>query len=100
MTKRLQLAVVGAGGIGTARHLPAYKMCEADGLADLVAVCDPFLENAHRAQAKFAVPQVFADYQELFKLPGLDAVSICTPNVSHEPIVLAAIEAGLHVMCE
>lgn len=100
MTNRLKLAVVGAGAIGTGRHLPAYKMCETAGVADLVAVCDPFLENAQRAQATFAIPRAFADYHELFKLPGLDAISICTPNVSHEPIALAALEAGLHVMCE
>ena len=36
---------------------------------------------------------------ELLRLP-LDAVSICTPNLYHEPIALAAIAAGKHVLCE
>src|SRR5579883_3191972 len=100
MTRRLRVAVIGAGGIASLRHLPAYKQCENAGTAELVAVCDPLAENTQRAQETFAIPHVFADYPELFKLPGLDAVSICTPNVSHEPISLAALEAGLHVMCE
>ena len=45
------------------------------------------------------MPHAFADYRELLALP-LDAVSICTPNSYHEPIALAAIAAGKHVLCE
>jgi predicted dehydrogenase len=45
------------------------------------------------------VPHIFADYRDLLRLP-LDAVSVCTPNASHEPIALAALDAGRHVLCE
>ncbi|MGH7862523.1 MAG: Gfo/Idh/MocA family protein, partial [Candidatus Dormibacteraceae bacterium] len=89
-----------AGGIATLRHLPAYKLCEAAGTAEVVAVCDPIEASARQAARQFAIPNAFRDYQDLLKMPDLDAVSICTPNVYHEPITLAAIEAGCHVLCE
>lgn len=47
----------------------------------------------------------YADYQTLFreeaKRPdGIEAVSIATPNNTHYAICRAALEAGLHVVCE
>jgi predicted dehydrogenase len=91
--------VIGAGAIATLRHLPAFRRMQDEGKAELVAVADP-LETATRAAAeRFGVPHAVADYRELLALP-LDAVSICTPNVYHEPIALAALEGGKHVLCE
>jgi predicted dehydrogenase len=37
---------------------------------------------------------------EALALPGLDAVSIATPPETHLPLVLRAVEAGRHVLCE
>lgn len=100
MSKPVRIGVIGAGGIATLRHLPAYKSCEAAGTAEVVAVCDPIEESARKAAKQFALPSAFRDYQDLLKVPDLDAVSICTPNVYHEPISLAALETGCHVLCE
>lgn len=99
MADRVRVGVIGAGNIAVLRHLPAFKRCEEEGTAELVAVADPVEPVARAAAARFGVPHAFADYQELLALP-LDAVSICTPNVYHEPITLAAIAAGKHVLCE
>jgi predicted dehydrogenase len=40
-----------------------------------------------------------ADFKDLVKL-DLDIVDVCTPNRVHTPAVLAALEAGKHVICE
>lgn len=99
MPDRIAVGVIGTGAIALLRHLPAFKSCEGAGTAEVVAVADPLEDNARRAAARFGVPHVFADYRELLQLP-LDAVSICTPNAYHEPIALAALDAGKHVLCE
>ncbi len=44
--------------------------------------------------------KIFSDYNDMLKLPGLDAVSICTPPFAHAPATLAAASAGKHVFCE
>lgn len=44
--------------------------------------------------------EIFSDYNEMLKLPGLDAVSICTPPFVHAPATVAAARAGKHVYCE
>lgn len=99
MAERVRVGVIGAGAIAQLRHLPAFRRCQDEGKAELVAVADPVEAAARTAGARFGVPHVFTDYRELLALP-LDAVSICTPNVYHEPITLAALDAGKHVLCE
>ena len=104
MPEKVRVAVIGAGGIANLRHLPAYKQAEERGDAELVAVCDPVESAARAAAERFGVPEVFADYRALLDPAGagarIDAVSICTPNSYHEPITLAALAAGKHVLCE
>src|SRR3954464_10914343 len=99
MTERVKVGVIGTGAIAMLRHLPAFKVSEAEGKAEVVAVSDVVEASARQAAHTFGVPQVFTDYRELLQLP-LDAVSICTPNLDHETIALAAIAAGKHVLCE
>ncbi len=99
MADRIKVGLIGAGAVALLRHLPAYQSCQEAGKAELVAVADPVEANARRAAERFGVPRVFADYRDLLALP-LDAVSVCTPNASHEPIALAALDAGKHVLCE
>jgi predicted dehydrogenase len=36
----------------------------------------------------------------MLKLPGLDAVSVCTPNHLHAPIAIDCLRAGKHVLVE
>ncbi|HEY8292108.1 MAG TPA: Gfo/Idh/MocA family oxidoreductase [Thermomicrobiales bacterium] len=99
MADRIKVGVIGTGGIATLRHLPAYKEAEAAGKAEVVAVSDVVEASAQAAAAQFGVPHAFTDYRDLLQLP-LDAVSICTPNSFHEPITLAALDAGMDVLCE
>lgn len=68
----------------------------------MVAFCDIVVERAEKAKENYGTPdaKVYADYKELLADASIDVVHVCTPNKSHAPISIAALEAGKHVMCE
>lgn len=41
-----------------------------------------------------------ADYQELLENPQIDLIDICLPIDQHEPVAVAALQAGKHVLVE
>lgn len=95
MTK-LKMGIIGAGGIAQSRHIPAYLKLKDK--VDIIAVQDLNSVRAEEVAKKFDIPQVFTDYHKLFSV--VDAVTICTPNKFHAEITIAALEAGVHVLCE
>ncbi|MCI8412809.1 MAG: Gfo/Idh/MocA family oxidoreductase [Clostridia bacterium] len=96
--KTFKVGIVGCGGIANGKHMPALKKISE---VEFVAFCDLIEERAQKANAQYAdgKAKVFTDYRELIKL-DLDAVYVCTPNVSHCEISVAALQAGKNVMCE
>lgn len=98
MNKKLRIGLIGAGGIVRWAHLNPGWTSIPD--CEVVAVCDIHRPTAEKLAADFKIPQVFTDFRELVKVEGLDAVDICTPNKVHTPAAIAALEAGLHVLCE
>jgi predicted dehydrogenase len=97
--KIYQVGIVGCGGIANGKHLPALSRLPQ---VEIVAFCDIVLERAEKAAAEYGTPeaQVFTDYRDLVALPELDVIHVLTPNKSHAPISIAALESGKHVMCE
>lgn len=95
---KLRVAVIGCGGISETVHIPNYK--KHPELVEVVAVCDPTIERAEKLAGKWNIPNVYADYKEMFEELEIDAVSVCTPNKFHADIAIAALEAGCHVLCE
>ena len=93
----IRLAVVGAGAIAQLAHLPAISRAKG---VQLVALCDNDRAKARSLADRFEIPDVFTDIEELLDSDELDAVVIATPNHLHEPHVLAALAAKLHVLCE
>jgi len=97
---KLQVAVVGCGGIANQKHFPA--LTSQSDKCEIVAFCDIIEERAIEAAKKFGTEnaKVYTDYNEMLKDSNIDVVHVCTPNVAHCPITVAAFEAGKHVMCE
>ncbi|EOQ40080.1 Gfo/Idh/MocA family protein [Butyricicoccus pullicaecorum] len=97
---KLKIGVIGCGGIANQKHFPALK-ANAD-LNEIVAFCDTQKERAEKAAQEFGAPgaKVYTDYHELLADPNVEVVHVCTPNVAHCPITVAAFEAGKHVYCE
>ena len=94
-SNRIGIGVIGVG-FGAKVQIPGFQ----DEGFEVVAVCSRRRERAAEAAKNLHVPDVFTDYREMLRRPGLDAVSIVTPTVLHYEITLAALEAGKHVLCE
>jgi predicted dehydrogenase len=92
----IKAAVVGAGWIATHGHLPGHKKAGAN----LVAIADVAPGLADKVAAEFGVPRAYADWREMLAREKPDVVSVCVPNAFHEEVVLGALEAGAHVLCE
>lgn len=97
MSDPSRIAVVGAGAIAQLAHLPVLAKMRG---VELVAVCDNDAATARALADRFAVPDVFTDIEDLLESDQLDAVVVATPNHLHEPHVLAALAAKVHVLCE
>jgi predicted dehydrogenase len=98
--RNVKVGIIGCGGIANGKHMPALSKL---GNVEMVAFCDIVEERAKDAAAKFGAPgaRVYKDYQEMLKKEGeMEVVHVLTPNRSHSPITVAALESGRHVMCE
>jgi predicted dehydrogenase len=66
----------------------------------LVALASREETRARAWAEEFGIPRARASYQHLLDDPEIDAVYIPLPNELHRPWVLAAADAGKHVLCE
>ncbi|TAK20393.1 MAG: Gfo/Idh/MocA family oxidoreductase [Chloroflexota bacterium] len=100
MSEPLRVAVIGAGGISRLRHIPAYRDAEKLGIARVVAICDPVDAALKETGDMWGIDARYRDWREVVGRSDVDVVSVATPNSGHEPISIAALEAGKHVLCE
>ena len=91
----VRMGLIGVGRIAQVAHLPA--MAKAEGVR-LVAVSDASERLAGAVGARYDVPW-FTDSRALLE-QDLDAVLIATPDRTHLPLGLQALEADRHVLME
>jgi predicted dehydrogenase len=91
----LRVGIAGTGFIGRV-HARSARVAGAR----LVGVAASSPGSAERAAAELGAERSFATSEELVADDGIDVVHLCTPNHLHEPLALAALAAGKHVVCE
>jgi predicted dehydrogenase len=92
----LSLAIVGAGDIAS-RHADALR--EENGVR-LAAVAEPDAGRRTAFAERYGIKQAVADYRQLLRDETIGAVLILTPHHLHHPMVVEALRARKHVICE
>ena len=91
---KLRMAAIGAGGKG------ASDIGPHQGKEDIVALCDVDLQGrAGGTVKKSPEAKLYTDYRKMFDEMGdqIDAVTVSTPDHTHFPAALMAIQHGKHV---
>jgi len=94
--KKLRLAIIGCGGISEThiaalKHIPEFE---------LVAGCDIKPERLELMKTKYGITAGYEKWDDMLREVKPDAVNVCTPNGVHAPAVIAALNAGCHVLTE
>jgi predicted dehydrogenase len=98
---KLKLGLIGCGWYGMVDLKAALQV----GGVEVVALCD--VDSEHLSQSATEVekqqgkrPQTFKVYEDLLKVPELEALIIATPPHWHALQLIAALERGLDAYCE
>lgn len=92
----IRLALIGTGSMA---RIHAERFNEIRGCR-ICACCDTLPGRARSFADTHGIPRAYESPEEMFDSETLDAVSVVTPDRVHAAVSLAAIERGLHVMCE
>jgi len=97
MSNQVRLGIVGTGSISLRGLLPHLSMDDVQDRVNITAVCDPVLDRAQAAAAKFNVPNAYATMEEMVASGTVDAVSIASPIGFHFDQGMLAVDNGLHI---
>ncbi|MFC5268753.1 Gfo/Idh/MocA family protein [Kribbella qitaiheensis] len=93
---QIKVGLIGGGGIAAA-HIRGYRE-HADRIG-ITAVADAVEQTAvDRGVELGATP--YTDYRRILEAEDLDAVDICLPHHLHRDAIVAAAQAGKHILCE
>lgn len=95
--EQVRIGIIGTGGWADMFFLPILSGYER---ADLAAICGRNQERAGEMAAKHGVPLVYHDYRHMIHDAHLDALVVASPDDLHYDMVMAALDADLHVLCE
>ena len=92
----VRVGVVGGGLIAQAMHLP--YLAEKRDRFTIAALAEPSRTVREALGARYGISGLYEDYRML--LGEVDALVVCSPAGTHAEIVLAGLDAGLHVFVE
>ena len=92
------------GVIGTGKMAQTWIACILEGAREygvtISAVFSRTRENGESFAKRFGIPKVYTQLEDLISSRNVDAVYIATPNDCHYQHIAAALNGGLHVLCE
>ncbi len=96
MSAKFRIGMIGCGDISRyvallARLNPKIKIVGCSALHE---------ESVIQFAKKYKIPACFTDYSELLNNVEMDAVYLAVPHNLHYPMIMDALDRGLHVFCE
>ncbi|KKC37765.1 oxidoreductase [Devosia epidermidihirudinis] len=91
------VAVIGMG-IGRSHILDGY-VSNGDKFR-VIALCDLSPERMDAVGEEFGISRRVTSFEDVLAMDDVDVIDVCTPPNLHFPMVMAALKAGKHVVCE
>jgi predicted dehydrogenase len=95
--RQLRAGLIGAGLVGQAEH--AFSLWEERERFAFVALADASASVRAAVGARYGIGALHADIDGILT-SDLDALVIAAPDPFHPALAVAALDAGLHVLCE
>ncbi len=96
-SSHLRGAILGAGNVAIHGHLPGWLARED---VAILAAADPTPQARAAIAERLPSLRLYETAEELLSREALDFADICAPPAMHAGLIRAAIEKGLHVLCE
>jgi len=96
--KKMKFGIIGTGWIAES-HVESLKQMPD---VEIVAAADLIPGKAEKFMKKYGVPNVrcYPDHKSMLEAEELDAVSVCTYNVTHAECTIDALNKGVNVLLE
>ena len=101
--RTIGVGLIGTGHMGKCHALAwtgVHAVFDDTPIVRRVMLCEVEEGLARRRADEFGFEASTDDWRVLIADPGVEVVSITTPNALHAPMAIAALEAGKHVWCE
>lgn len=92
----VKVGIIGCGVIAPT-HIEGYQLLPD---VEVVHISDLIPERMTEKGEKYNIAKRSVDYRDLLADPEVQLVSVCTDHASHAQIVVDALAAGKHVVCE
>ncbi len=97
MQDKVRVGMIGTSWYSDNIHLNLLKSHPG---AVTAAICGRNRARAEEMAQKYSIPNVYTDYSDMIQHGNLDAIVVAVPDDMHYPMTMAALDAGLHVLCE
>lgn len=100
MNKKGEICIGMAGaGRATELHMSALKRYTGVPVCAKHVIAKRF-EQVNQCKERFGFCNASLRFDDLLEDPEIDVIDICTPPYAHEEMIIKALHAGKHVICE
>ena len=94
---KVRVGLVGCGFVSEL-HMYAYK--RVYGVDAAVTAVAARGDHVVAFAKKHGIPTTYRSFEDLLADRAIDVIDICTPPMLHAAMIVAAVQAGKHVICE